>query len=299
VAVIDAYGYSRAADDLAIYRKQFHLPVCSVANQCFLKYNQLGQMTNYPKQNVGWSQETALDLDMVSAMCPDCKLMLVEANSDSAEDIAAAVNEAAALGAHVISNSYGGSELYSRRFEPAYVHPGIVMTASSGDEGYGVQFPAASPHVIAVGGTSLFKAFGTSRGWYEVAWSDAGSGCSQVYDKPPHQIDPLCPKRMVADVSAVADPETGVAAYAPITSQTSSWVVFGGTSVAAPLIAGVIGAHGGTTSEQKLYKPSSQPGFNDVTVGANGICGDLYYCTAGPGYDGPTGLGTPNGGLPF
>ncbi len=256
-------------------------------------------MTNYPKQNVGWSQETALDLDMVSAMCPDCKLMLVEANSDSAEDIAAAVNEAAALGAHVISNSYGGSELYSRRFEPAYVHPGIVMTASSGDEGYGVQFPAASPHVIAVGGTSLFKAFGTSRGWYEVAWSDAGSGCSQVYDKPPHQIDPLCPKRMVADVSAVADPETGVAAYAPITSQTSSWVVFGGTSVAAPLIAGVIGAHGGTTSEQKLYKPSSQPGFNDVTVGANGICGDLYYCTAGPGYDGPTGLGTPNGGLPF
>jgi subtilase family serine protease len=257
-------------------------------------------MSHYPVEDVGWAQETALDLAMVSAMCPNCKIVLVEADSSSFADIATAENEAAALGAIVISNSYGGGEAFTKSLDSAYKHPGIAITASSGDEGYGVQFPAASPHVIAVGGTSLYKDASTSRGWYEAAWSGSGSGCSTVYDKPTHQTDALCPKRMVADVSAVADPYTGVAVYAPVSATVSEWLVFGGTSVAAPLIAGVIANHGHATNDKKkLYEPYSQTWFNDVTAGSNGRCGDLYYCTAGPGYDGPTGLGTPNGGKAF
>ncbi len=299
IAIVDAYGYPRAGDDLAIYRAKFGLPVCSAANQCFLKYNQLGQRKNYPAEDVGWAQETALDLDMASAMCPNCEIILVEANTNNLADLAAAENEAAALGAYVISNSYGGSEAGTKPVESAYNHPGIAITASSGDQGYGIEFPAASPHVIAVGGTSLVKDPTTGRGWSETTWSDAGSGCSKVYAKPAHQTDTLCPRRMVADVSAVADPDTGVAVYGPVSATASTWLIFGGTSVSAPLVAGIIGTHGHTTSDLKLYEPYSQMWFNDVTAGANGRCKDLYYCTAGPGYDGPTGLGTPKGGNAF
>jgi subtilase family serine protease len=299
IAIVDAFGYPNAEADLAVYRKQYGLPPCSTANRCFVKYNQIGQKKNYPDIQVGWAQETALDLDMASAMCPNCKIILVEANTSSFGDLAAAVNEAAALGAHVISNSYGGGERFTNAFEPAYTHPGIAITASSGDEGYGVEFPAASPHVIATGGTSLYKDRKSPRGWSEAAWSGAGSGCSHFYPKPERQSDPLCSKRMVADVSAVADPSTGVAAYAPVSASSSEWLIFGGTSVAAPLIAGIIGSNGGEVSYQIPYGPSSQSWLNDVTTGANGGCGDTYFCTSGPGYDGSTGVGTPNTGRAF
>ena len=171
VAIVDAFGYPNAEADLAKYRRTFGLPECSVVNACFLKYNQLGERKDYPAEQVGWAQETALDLDMASAMCPNCKIILVEANSNSDANLAAAVNEAAALGAHVISNSYGGPERHTNSYESAYSHPGVAITASSGDEGYGVEFPAASPHVIATGGTSLFKDPKTARGWSEAAWS--------------------------------------------------------------------------------------------------------------------------------
>src|SRR5262249_26577889 len=164
IAIVDAYGYNNAESDLAVYRAQFGLPPCTTANGCFRKVNQKGVAGGYPRQNTGWAQESALDLDMVSAMCPNCKIILVEASSNSLANLAAAENTAVALGAHVVSNSYGGGESGSVSYEPAYNHPGVAIIASSGDSGYGTQFPASSPHVTAVGGTSLSRA-ATTRGW--------------------------------------------------------------------------------------------------------------------------------------
>jgi subtilase family serine protease len=296
IAIVDAYGYPNAEKDLGVYRAQYGLPACTTANGCFRKVNQTGG-TNYPKSNTGWDQEQALDLDMVSAMCPGCHILLVEASSASFANLATAENTAAAMGAHAISNSYGGGESGSQTYEPAYNHPGIAVTVSSGDSGYGVQFPASSPHVTAVGGTSLVRA-ANSRGWSETAWSGAGSGCSGVYGKPSWQTDTLCLNRMEADTSAVADPNTPVAAYGPIFGNFSGWLQFGGTSVAAPLTAGIYGVNGGGVNY------GSNPYANlgslfDVTAGSNGSCGGTYFCTAGVGYDGPTGLGTPNGAGAF
>lgn len=293
IAIVDAYGYANAESDLGVYRSQFGLPACTTANGCFKKVNQNGQQGNYPRQDTGWAQETALDLDMVSAMCPSCHILLVEASSATFSNLATAENTAAALGAHAISNSYGGGESGSQAYEPFYNHPGIAVTVSSGDSGYGVQFPASSPHVTAIGGTSLSPAANT-RGWAESVWSGAGSGCSAVYNKPAWQTDPLCGMRTVADVSADADPNTGVAAYAPVTMKTSGWVVFGGTSVGAPMVAGIYGVNGGSvTYGQNPYL--NQTLLFDVTSGSNGSCGGTYLCTGTVGYDGPSGLGTPDG----
>jgi len=306
IAIVDAYGYANAEADLAVYRTTFGLPPCTTANGCFKKVNQNGVQGNYPPQDMGWAGETALDLDMVSAMCPNCKILLVEANTAGLNALATAVNTAVRLGATVISNSYGGPEDGSQVLESAYNHPGVAITASSGDSGYGVGFPASSPHVIAVGGTSLKRdRTGTvARGWTETAWDHAGSGCSTIYAKPVWQTDPLCTTRMVADVSAVADPATGVAVYGPgLNSYTpAAWQQYGGTSVSAPLIAGIIAVHGGPTNYAAgIYSAwKANPAvLNDVTSGSNGSCGGTYLCTAGPGYDGPTGLGTPATLSPF
>ena len=297
VAVVDAYGYSNAEADLGTYRAQFGLPACTTANGCFRKVNEAGQQSNYPRNNTGWEQETALDLDMVSAMCPNCHIILVEASTSSFNDLAEAEMTAANLGAHAISNSYGGGESGSQSFEAAYNHPGVAVTVSSGDSGFGTQFPASSPHVTAVGGTHLVRVSG-GRGWSESAWVDGGSGCSTIYAKPSWQHDTLCTKRMEADVSAVADPNTGVAVYGPASSRSSAWLVFGGTSVAAPLVAGVYGNNGGSVNYgSNPYGATTA--LNDVTSGTNGSCGGTYFCTAGAGYDGPTGLGTPNGVTAF
>src|SRR6185369_14902861 len=180
--------------------------------------------------------------------CPKCKILLVEANSASMSDLGAAVNTAAALGATVISNSYGGSEDSSATSTDAqyFNHPGIAITVSSGDNGYGVEYPASSAHVIAVGGTSLAKSSST-RGWAEGAWNGAGSGCSKYVAKPSAQKDTGCTKRTVADVSAVADPNTGVAVYdtyGGASAGATGWVVYGGTSAAAPIVAAVLAASG-------------------------------------------------------
>lgn len=296
VAIVDAYGYTTAEADLGVYRQQFGLGACTTANGCFRKVDQNGG-TNYPRMNTGWAQETALDLDMVSAMCPECKIVLVEASSNSLANLAAAENEAAKLGAHAISNSYGGGESGTTSINASYNHPGIAITASSGDSGYGVQFPASSQYVTAVGGTSLSHA-SNSRGWNETVWTGAGSGCSTLYPKPSWQHDALCTTRMEADVAAVADPNTGVAVYGPSSTKRSAWMVFGGTSVAAPLIAGVYGSNGGTVNYgSNPYSALSS--LFDVTSGSNGSCGGTYFCTGGTGYDGPTGLGTPNGATAF
>jgi subtilase family serine protease len=299
IAVIEAYGYANAEADLAQYRSQFSLPQCTTANGCFKKVNQDGTQGNYPMEELGWMVETALDLDMVSAICRNCKILLVEATTSSFADIAAAVQLAADLGAHVISNSYGGDEFFGIDYEYAYDYPAIAVVASTGDVGYGigVEFPSSSSFVTAVGGTTLATA-SNLRGWTESAWAGSVSGCSLLSAKPSWQHDTGCDMRTVADVSAVADPNTGVAVYGPVDATTSGWIVLGGTSVAAPIIAGAYGVNGGAVhGSSDPYAHLS--GLFDIKTGNTGFCDVFYLCNAGFGYDGPTGLGTPNGTSAF
>ena len=294
VAVVDAYDLATAESDLGTYRSQFGLSACTTANHCFRKVDQTGG-TSYPTTDPGWNGETALDIEMVSAICPNCKIILVEATDSSGNNMLTAENEAVALGANVVTNSWGGLEFPGEAsLDASYLkHPGVAVTFSTGDDGYGVQWPAASPWVTAVGGTTLTTA-ANSRGWSETAWSGAGSGCSSQEAKPSFQSDPSCSNRTIADVSAVADPATGVAVYS--VSQ-GGWVRFGGTSVASPIIGGVFALAGkptaGTYPVSYLYSQSDQ--LNDIVGGSTGSCGGSYLCTAVAGYDGPTGLGTPDG----
>lgn len=293
VAIVDAYDDPTAESDLGVYRSQFGLPACTTANGCFKKIDQSGG-TAYPRKNGGWAQEISLDLDMVSAVCPDCHILLVEATSNSLANLGAAVNEAASLKPSAISNSYGGSDA-SDSSDPYYNHPGIAVTASSGDGGYGVEFPASSHYVTAVGGTTLNH---SGSGWSQTAWSGAGSGCSTYNAALTGQAtaNTGCSKRAVADVSAVADPNTGVAVYDSTAYQgLSGWLVFGGTSVASPIIASVYALAGNTASIDNNYPYSHTSALTDVTSGSNGTCPTRQWCNAGTGWDGPTGLDTPNG----
>jgi subtilase family serine protease len=295
VAIVDAFDDPNAESDLAQYRSEFGLPACTSAGGCFRKLNQRGGTTP-PASDAGWAEEISLDVDMVSAICPNCHILLVEADSNSLANLAAAVDQAAAQGAQAISNSYGGRESRSlQSAESHYNHPGHAITVSSGDSGFGVEFPASSPHVTAVGGTSLSRA-SSSRGWSESVWSGAGSGCSRVFAKPSWQHDSGCPRRTVADVSAVADPATGVAVYDTFDVSGGPWFRFGGTSVAAPIIASVYALAGNAASVTGANLPYAKPGaLFDVIGGSNGSCSPAYLCTGVGGYDGPSGLGTLNG----
>jgi subtilase family serine protease len=294
VAIVDAYNAPNAEADLATYRSQYGLPACTTANGCFKKVNQTGG-TSYPATDAGWAQEISLDVDMVSAVCPNCKIVLVEATSPSFANLGTAVNTAARL-ANVISNSYGGSDASDSSYGSYYNHPGKAITVSSGDAGYGVEYPASSHYVTAVGGTSL-KTASSTRGWSETAWSGAGSGCSSYNTALTGQSGLTgCSRRAVADVSAVADPATGVAVYDSTAYQgQSGWMIFGGTSVAAPIIGGVYGLAGNAASVDNNYPYSHSGSLFDVTSGSNGTCTTTKWCKAGAGWDGPTGLGTPNG----
>jgi subtilase family serine protease len=292
VAIVDAYDDPNAETDLATYRSNFGLPACTTANGCFKKVNQTGG-TSYPSGDTGWSEEISLDLDMVSAVCPSCHILLVEATSASYANLGTAVNTAVRLGATAVSNSYGGGESSAETsYDTYYNHPGVAITVSSGDSGYGVEYPAASRYVTAVGGTHLTTS-STSRGWTETAWNGAGSGCSAYESKPTWQHDTSCSRRTVADVSAVADPATGVAVYDSYGE--SGWLVFGGTSVASPIVASVYALSGNVSGVPAALAYSNTGSLFDVTSGSNGSCGGTYLCTAKAGYDGPTGLGTPNG----
>lgn len=295
VAIIDAYGYANAEKDLAVYRAQYGLPACTTANGCFKKVDQNGG-TNYPRDDTGWSQESALDLDMVSAACPNCKIVLVEAKTNSFTNLMAAVTYAKSIpGVKAISNSYGGTDSTSlAAYDSTYSANNIAITASTGDSGYGAQFPATSPGVVAVGGTSLNHG---GSGYTESAWNGAGSGCGLGHAKPSWQngVTDACAGRMEADVSSVADPNTGVAVYGPVNRKSSGWMVFGGTSASAPFIGALFARRNGTIdAASSIY--SHTTALHDVTTGSNGSsCPVNYYCKAGAGYDGPTGLGTPNG----
>ncbi|MFG2857406.1 peptidase S8 [Streptomyces mirabilis] len=308
IAIVDAYNDPNAEADLAKYRSYYGLSACTTANGCFKKVSQTGSTTSLPSSDTGWSEEISLDVDMASAICPNCNILLVEATSATMANLGKAVNEAVTLGAKYVSNSYGGSESSSdTSYDTSYFnHPGVAITVSAGDSGYGAEYPAASKYVTSVGGTALSTS-SNSRGWTESVWETSstegtGSGCSSYDAKPTWQTDTGCSKRTIADVSAVADPATGVSVYDSY-GVTAGWYTFGGTSASSPIIAGVY-ALGGTPSSGSYpasfpYASAGTSALNDVTSGSNGSCGSSYLCTAKSGYDGPTGWGTPEGVAAF
>ncbi|MEV4197602.1 carboxypeptidase regulatory-like domain-containing protein [Micromonospora globbae] len=299
VAVVLAFGYEAAEADLAVFRAHYGLPPCTSANGCFRKVDQRGG-TDYPPEDPDWSIEAALDLDAVSSACPKCNLLLVQADDNSPASLGAAVDTAARLGATVISNSYGiaGETPFQELYNAHYDHPGVAVVVASGDIGNLQSYPATHPDVIAVGGTRLTRD-SSPRGWSETAWVNAGSGCSLYEPRPEYQagVDTRCgDKRATADISAVADPESGLAVYN--TLGQDGWAQWGGTSLAAPLVAGMYALAGdplpGSYPVTYPYRKDKTAGLFDITEGSNGWCGDLL-CNAGPGWDGPTGLGSPNG----
>ncbi|MEY2418549.1 MAG: hypothetical protein QOG90_1229 [Actinomycetota bacterium] len=309
VAIVDAYDNPNAESDLAAYRSFYGLRDCTTANGCFRKIDQRGTTitaTTHPTPDVGWGQEIALDLDMASAICPGCNILLVEADSSAFTNLAAGVDRAVLSGATVVSNSYGGPEFSGEAtatYNGHYNHPGVAVTVSTGDSGYGVEFPASSQYVTAVGGTSLNWDRATHSRVSETAWSGAGSGCSAYIARPAWQSAVgTCGRRMVADVSAVADPNTGVTVYDSYgSSGGANWYVFGGTSVAAPIVASVYALAGNASSIAVGSVYSATTGLFDITSGSNGRCttkrssANKALCTAVAGWDGPTGRGTPNG----
>lgn len=312
IAIVDAYDDPNILSDLNYYSTINSIPqmtACPVSSginsaPCFQKVDQRGG-TAYPNTDSGWALETSLDVETVHALCQNCNILLVEADSSSYANLMAAVDRAVAMGANVISNSYGSSEF---RGETTYDYhfniPNVAITFSSGDSGYGATYPAASRYVKAVGGTTL----NLSGNSYvsETVWSGTGSGCSAYEIKPVWQKDTGCRNRMIADISADANPNTGASVYdtVPYSGQTG-WFQVGGTSLASPIIAAVYALAGDSIT---VSSPSSLPylkgnsaNLHDVTFGTNGRCKGKpsYLCTAGIGYDGPTGLGTPNGPSAF
>lgn len=301
IAVVDAYGDPGIKTDLAAFSCRFGLPVlptCSSLGQpaCIEVTDQVGGQ-HLPPPNTGWALETALDVETVHGICPGCRIELVQAKSASIANLIAAVDQAVRSGAQIVSMSWGGSETASELSADSHFAPANVdFVASSGDSGYGTSWPAVSPRVVAVGGTRLVLNSSGNR-LSETAWSGSGSGCSKYESKPAWQRDAACSRRTVADISAAADPATGAAVYSSLSDGGSGWFSVGGTSLAAPLIAGLIGLSGGSSQSVLLRKVYGSLGSShafDVTSGANGSCSN-YLCRALPGYDGPTGIGAPIG----
>jgi hypothetical protein len=299
VAVVTAYDDPSAQTDLAAYRSEYGLPACGTG--CFSKVNETGG-TSYPTTGpAGWSLATAQAADTISAVCPNCHILLVEANTTGITDLGAAENEAVTLGAKFVTNTWFTPEATYGTSEPTYDseyfnHPGVAITAPDGNGGgYGTSYPAASPDVIAVGGTTLTADSGTARGWTETAWPGTGSGCSPYETKPSWQTDTGCTTRMLNDVAAVGDPVNSPVAF--YDTNSGGWVTGGGNNAASAIIAAAYALAGtpapGSYPASYLYAHTSE--VNDITTGSDGTCAPApaYFCTAGPGYDGPTGVGTP------
>ena len=376
IAIVDAYNDPAAETDLRTYDEAFSLPSCTTANGCFKQVNQHGETSNLPfpktlaeletarsgskpeaenaEEATGWGLEISLDIETAHSVCQSCQVVLVEATEPVDLDLEAAEHAAESLGATEISNSYGGPEEGTTAHEAAgpFDHPGTVITASAGDNGYldwnsglgAVEFPAASPHVVAVGGTRLKLGAGSS--WSgETIWNGdgaGGGGCSTIFGAPSWQLSlaswsavGCSGTRAVADISADADPYTGVAVSDSTSSECETsytegktkhvlhWCTLGGTSLASPIIASVFALAGGsggvsypasTLYANALTTPSA---LHDVTSGSNGECSAPFnpsngisgctleqeaaacsshrICLAASGYDGPSGLGTPVG----
>jgi subtilase family serine protease len=308
VAVVDAYNDPDAVSNVATYRAAWGLPKCNTSTEagCLTVTNQEGKTSPLPKNagSTGWDVEESLDVDMVSAICDTCHIFLVEASAPSTADLGTGVNSAVkVLKADFVSNSYGGSQSSSDpSFDTKYYnHPGDAIVASAGDGGYGVSYPAASRDVTSVGGTTLTKT-STGRGWNETVWGSSaggegtGSGCAEANEtKPSWQTHTGCNNRIDNDVSADANPNTGVAVYD--TYSQGGWLEVGGTSVSSPVIASVfaLADHLTAGSYPSSYPYSHTSDLYDVTSGADGTCSPAFLCHAEVGYDGPTGLGTPDG----
>jgi subtilase family serine protease len=299
IGIVDAYDDPNIESDLGVYSTQFGLPACTTANGCFKKVNQTGG-TSYPAKDAGWALEISLDVEIAHAICPSCHILLVEATTNSFANLLTAEDYAVGH-ATIVSNSWGGGESSSETSNDSHFnHLGVPITFSSGDGGYGVEYPAASQYVTAVGGTTLNL---NSNNSYksESVWSGAGSGCSAYEPKPSWQQDTGCVRRTVADVAADADPNTGAAVYDTVRYQgRSGWFKVGGTSLASPLIAAVYALAGNASSTvDGSYPYAHTSALHDVASGSNGSCGGSYLCTGKGGYDGPTGNGTPNGTTAF
>ena len=311
IAIVDAFSDPRAGSDLAAYRAHYHLGACMKASGCLRIVNEHGNAGPLPAANRSWAAEESLDLDMVSAICPKCRILLVEASSASVSDLAIAENTAVAKAARYVSNSWSGGEFVGQDvFNHFFNHPGVAIDFASGDFGYGPAYPADLQYVTAVGGTTL-RHSRTGRGWTEAVWGSAtprgaagsGSGCSALEAKPSWQrADAAAPdgclNRTENDVAADANPSTGVAVYDTYRI-SGSWHEFGGTSAATPIITAVYALAG--TPASGSY-PAEYPYLHakrlfNVASGSNGTCetNRRYLCHGGNGYNGPTGLGTPNG----
>jgi len=316
IGIVDAYGYPNAQDDLKTYSKQTNLPVlpkckgdvASSSVPCLEIVNQKGGNKLPSTVDPSWAAEQALDLDMAHALCENCSILLVEADTNGGGDIIPAENTAANLGANVISNSWGTSETSGETgLDHSYfTHPGVPMTASTGDDGYagGVSYPASSPNVVAVGGTSLFLSKNGKKYSSETAWTGAGSGCSEYEARPSWQpsLSGCANNRTVSDIAADADPNTGAAIYdsTECVAGGNCWFELGGTSMSAPIVAALYAVAGpvspdDTQAASILYANVSKKNSRDIVTGSNGTCGFAYLCNAVAGYDGPTGIGTPKG----
>lgn len=314
VAVVTPYDDPDAASDLAAYRGQYGLSPCTAADGCLAQVSQAGT-SSLPATDAGWSSPVSESIDMISAICANCRIIIVEASTSAITDLGTAENEAVSLGAKFIVNDWYIPEAdLSASDETAddsdyFNHPGVVITAPGGDDGYDQSYPAASPDVIAVGGTTLTADSSTPRGFTETAWAGSNSGCSAYELKPAWQTDSGCSTRTLNDLSAVADPNTPVAYYD--TPTTGGWGEGGGTVAAAAIVAasyalaGTPGSsdypakypyeHPGGTYTTPGNAYTSPVGLNNITSGSNGTCSVSYLCTAGAGYNGPGGLGSPSG----
>jgi subtilase family serine protease len=310
IAIIVPYHTPTAAKDLATFSKRFRIAACTTANGCFRVVNQRGQATPPPADptNGQWVTESALGVQTARGVCQNCRILLVETDTDGRADLTEAVSTAVKLGAKVVVSTFlladpGGSR-------KAFSHPGVAITVASGDSGYfeGGFYPAALPGVVAVGGTRLYR---DAQGRYkrETVWNEGSgqttsSGCATFTPVPSYQrLEAKAvgcgTRRSIVDVAAVAWPGAQIYTSTPVQGE-KGWGEVGGTSFSTPLIAGVFALAGGVskgvTAPARLYGNfhARAGGLHDVTAGTNGSC-KKPICAARKGYDGPTGIGTPRG----
>lgn len=315
IAIIEPMVDPTIESDLRVYDEEFDLPPCTEANGCFRQVNQDGEPSSPEFADAEWSANTSLNVEIAHAICQNCHILLVGTESNLFQDLEAGVQTAVAEGATEIVNPYGA---VTSRETDAYDQPGIVITAATGDRGYdnweggysGANYPASSPFVVAVGGTTL-KPFLTS--WAgEEAWSHTGSGCgTQIGVAQPWQTHlpnwsgSRCQtERAVADIAADADPLSGVAIYdsTPLAPWFPGWATFGGTSLSASIVNAAFALAGGshTTSSpaSAIYARRGESTLHDIFDGSNypdSSCLERPFCSAQSGWDGPTGVGTLRG----
>ncbi len=302
IAIVDAYDYPTAENDLNVFSSTVGLPACTSASGCFKVVYASGSK---PRANCGWAQEAALDIEWAHAMAPKAKIVLVEAASNSFANLFAAVDVATqevtggSAGVGEVSLSWGGSEFSGESSDDSYFqHSGVVYFASSGDTGGATIYPSASPNVVGAGGTSLNRnADGSFKS--ETGWSGSGGGPSKYEALPSYQIGVSgvsSTQRSIPDFSFDADPQTGVSVYDSTRCQgLSGWLVFGGTSVSSPSLAGIVNTAGtfNATSLNELNElyanRTNTADFYDVLTGTAG--GN----TAKAGWDFVTGIGSSRG----